>query len=582
MKGTCLDLLVVIAVALLAIGPVLYLGFPEGHSTGLDLHWAKEFSAQFWAGNLYPRWLGASFHGFGAPTFFFYPPLPFWWSSLLLPLFGGEIAPWQSLGTAAAAIALLSGAGCYLWLHEAVASRFASIIGALLYLLAPYQFAINFHVRTAYAEYFGAAVLPFVFLAAIRAARGSNLAILGLAAAYASLIMAHLPTTLMVSIFPGLIPFFIASRPKIPLACTRVWLGMILGIGLSAMYLVPALALQQLVDADSWWKGYYRFDRWFLFNDEESPHPIMVALCEIVYLGTVGAAVLVLAAMAATKYFRDLGSQRARTALLSTLMIVVAALMCLRWSRPVWDNLVELQKIQFPWRFMGPLEFATATLIAHCVAHHAGLVSAWRRPQLVLWALPVFALLLFTWVATSPTLQVDRSLANHFTKAAIAGVEAPEYGTSFAPQLATEPEIRDNEKNYPALLSWGREVKMLDGSARVSVEVWDPPGRIVVLIGETDGARLVLPHFYFPTWNAAMIQPDGEQVALQARPSDEFGLIELMAPPGGNYRLVVTGRRLPIEQVGFLISAVALVAFIFLGARFARVGSSENDLGPHS
>jgi len=73
--------------------PLLSRGFRvDGHDFWAHTTWGGHFARQFWAGDLYPRWLVDHDEGLGRPTFF-YPPLPFWLTARLGPLFPGESAP---------------------------------------------------------------------------------------------------------------------------------------------------------------------------------------------------------------------------------------------------------------------------------------------------------------------------------------------------------------------------------------------------------------------------------------------------------------------------------------------------------
>ena len=71
--------------------PVLITGFPAlTHDGRVHEVWYTNFAAQFWSGDLYPRWLQNVDMGLGGPTFFFYPPTPFFITSLFQPIFAGQ------------------------------------------------------------------------------------------------------------------------------------------------------------------------------------------------------------------------------------------------------------------------------------------------------------------------------------------------------------------------------------------------------------------------------------------------------------------------------------------------------------
>jgi hypothetical protein len=66
--------------------PAIINGCINGHDFANQIVWSKHFSAQFLQGEFYPRWLQNMNAGFGSPTFFFYPPIPYYFTSLFSPL----------------------------------------------------------------------------------------------------------------------------------------------------------------------------------------------------------------------------------------------------------------------------------------------------------------------------------------------------------------------------------------------------------------------------------------------------------------------------------------------------------------
>src|SRR5262249_51355319 len=89
------------------------------------------------------------------------------------------------------------------------------------------------------------------------------------AAAYAALLMAHLPSALLASV--TVLPLYVLFRSW-RLADRRAAIGYLLrcacaallGIGLAAPYLLPATRLQPWISADLLWFDHYRVDKWFV------------------------------------------------------------------------------------------------------------------------------------------------------------------------------------------------------------------------------------------------------------------------------------------------------------------------------
>src|SRR5262245_9130339 len=90
--------------------PALIFGFPD-HSHDGWIHglWLTHFSEQLWSGDLYPRWLSDLNAGLGSPAFYYYPPFPYYLSSLFKPFFTNDAQGWFRLGLLAALTLIGSG-----------------------------------------------------------------------------------------------------------------------------------------------------------------------------------------------------------------------------------------------------------------------------------------------------------------------------------------------------------------------------------------------------------------------------------------------------------------------------------------
>ena len=113
-EGIRVALALLLACALLML-PLWWQGGSQGHDLFHHLLYGHYFARQLWQGELYPRWLMAMNGGFGSPTFFFYPPLPYYVSALFAgPGAHPQQANYPLLGSATLAL-LLSGVFAYLW-----------------------------------------------------------------------------------------------------------------------------------------------------------------------------------------------------------------------------------------------------------------------------------------------------------------------------------------------------------------------------------------------------------------------------------------------------------------------------------
>lgn len=309
--------------------PALFVADSASHSSVYNYIWTTEFADAFSAGKFYPRWLPDSFEGLGSPTFYFYPPLAYWVSGSFAAM---GISATVANVIAATVFSAASGLAMYRWL--APQTPHASL-GALAYMAAPYHL-YDFYVRGALAEYASFMWLPMI-ITAIGNLRGAR-SICALAAAYAGLLITHLPVALLTTVFlimPFGIKTFLDDR-KVLLPGIAAGL---LGIALAGFYLAPALQLQGAISTNLLWSDYYKPETWFPWNQ---PYPG--------YLLGIPALALALMILGAAKrsYWGTV-----------TAMTAAAALGLIPF---IWD-ISPLAQVQFPWRLLGLVEFTAITAL---------------------------------------------------------------------------------------------------------------------------------------------------------------------------------------------------------------------------
>jgi hypothetical protein len=541
--------------------PLLGTGFPvEGHDFWAHTTWGGHFARQFWAGDLYPRWLIDHNEGLGSPTFFFYPPLPFWLTALLAPLFPGESAPVSALAWVATAMLALSGWFTYLWLRTSVPAT-AAVFAAALYQVAPYHLLIDLYQRAAFAEFCAMTWFPLILLAADRASRGRGRWVLLLAVGTALLALTHVLSLLM---FAPLVPAYaaLAAQPGRRLnAVATTALGMILGLGLSGAYLVPALTLQQHVNMQVLWQGWGHY-RQYLYDRElvlASGGHIFHLLLLMTLLGSIVLAAL-LWRLATSGPAGKAGTERAdrRLAHFWMLVVLASAFLMTRASDPVWQLLPPLQRIQFPWRLATLITVALAALAAYAAASLKPVMALGRR-SLVLAGVCIVSL----WLMVTATngLEILRQTPNPELNP--RAQDAWEYKPRWVQAVDFQPAVRQSKGPD------GRMPKAtLDTGGRIEVVRWRP--RAIGLRVETPRDSVLTVHqFYFPGWQAVL---DGT-TRLAVLPSQPHGLVTVPLP-AGSHSVELRLRMTPNERNGWLLTVlstiVCVVGLLWAGWRVPR------------
>ncbi|HSI00896.1 MAG TPA: hypothetical protein VLA02_09855, partial [Reyranella sp.] len=184
--------------AIVLMLPSLVWGTLPTHSSLHNLTWAEQFAGQFPLVP-YPRWMFESFDGLGAPSFYFYPPLAFWADGAVKGLTLGVLSTSWRLSVTSTVLLWASGWAMYRWLLLETGDRHSALIAGIAYMAAPYHLT-DHYIRGALAEFAAYAPLPLVMLGVALAARRARSGPVVIAVAYAALVMAHLPTALLISL----------------------------------------------------------------------------------------------------------------------------------------------------------------------------------------------------------------------------------------------------------------------------------------------------------------------------------------------------------------------------------------------
>lgn len=535
---------------LLAVGacPSLLIGFPlvdtGGHDQDIALRWLNGFSHGFAAGVPWPRWLIDDQFGFGSPAFFFYPPLAYVGGSILSVVLGLNTDMAIRLGMAGFAtigfvlmwrLALLLGSG----------RRSPFLAG--LYVATPWLAFIDQVDRGAFAEYASIAVLPLVGMVLLVPPARLGLRIVATGAAYALLILTHLPVAVLAAAAGLLCMLLTKDRDRI--GCFLA--GMLLAGALAAPLLVPAMTMQGEISAGFWQLGGEKADSQLLFGG----HNYGRAMTALKYACF---AVFMLVSLA-MRPWRQVG----RNLPLAMLVLCLLGTTILSW--PAWRYLPLLPLVQFPVRLFAiiPLFWVAALAVQDDVP------LAWRRQAVNL--LPA-AVTVFLTLGTLVAQSVDRSFAIRVTTS-----------SQRVPEALRQPLLQAPEY-LPVGADATGHTKIVSGIVLLDRSGW--PGDLPKVVGgngsvterhAANGFTLyvdcpapcqVLAHqFWFPGWQA----DDG---TLKRDPGT--GMIVIDVPAGGHRTVSVMRVLSPQERTGFAMSLAGLVVCMgLIAVSLRRTGRSR-------
>lgn len=577
-SATRLHLLIIFSYAAYLTWPAWADGFLPSRDTLIHLLWSHNFVEQFWAGEFYPRWLGAMNAGLGSPTFFFYAPLPYVLTALLHPLLqlgawlGLPLADpegWRLLGLSASVAVLASGLTCYAWLRRIVPAP-AALLAALFYLSAPYHLTIDLYQRFGFGELWAFVWLPLIIWATDALCRERPLALPALAAALAALLLTHLPTTLL---FSPLLPLYVLwhSPARLRLRIVlRLGLAVLLSALLAALYLAPALLTQANVSLQDMRGQHMDYGYNYLLWGPRFSADLAQ------FNGFLGQIALFMSVICVAGFCF---TRRSRLAGLQPLagywlLIGLATLLIMTpLAAPLWDALPPLQTIQFPWRLLTVLTLAATVLLA------LWLGSLSHQPFSLLSALLLALLLVGLALQTLPTLINYQAMAGSPGPASMAKW-MENIGTRHAgayDYIVDTMRSKDTQEYRPRWVPHNtyfnsRRLQQLASStqqnrAAAGYQLQRLSARHLRLTGSSSAAQwLSMEQFYYPGWQARLSSEAGvgsPTRLLDVRPEPDSGLLQIQLPPG-NHRVDLILTRTWPERLGLIVSFTALLLWLWL------------------
>jgi hypothetical protein len=330
---------------------------PLGHDTGFHIFQSFQFLQGLENGAFYPRWAAEANTGYGSPNFIFYSPLAYylvffvrlWEPSLIMSML---YVIWAGF--------FLSGVSM-LFATRKLFGKPGSLLSAVVYQMLPFHL-IDLYYRGTFAELLAYSWLPlfFYFLVSCRKSVDSRGSMAGLSLSYAGLILTHIATGFIFTIFAGGYLLYELCRPgkKKPVFKTAV--SLLVGLGISAVYLGPAVLERKFVHIGLLSKYIYSYAGIFLF---ESQTPLYERFFRFLYITVILEAFFFLSILMLS---RKLPAMEMRTDSNRFLMIAFIGSLFLTTplSGPVWRLIPQFTILQFPWRWILVMEVSLCFLIA--------------------------------------------------------------------------------------------------------------------------------------------------------------------------------------------------------------------------
>ena len=367
--GVFLGPTIICLAAFIATCPDLIRHTSCGHD--FDFHLASwlDAAASWRHGLFYPHWAPSPNYGAGEPRFVFYPPLTW-----MLGAAFGLIFPWKGVELAITCSFLAAtGLATRMLARQTLDDGPATLAGCGA-LFSGYSMFTAYE-RTAFGELAGGFWIPLLLLLVFRDrnAQGSvwrrafdgSATLLALVIAGAWLSNAPL----------GVMACYLLAAMALTVACLqRSWAPVVrsatavaLGLGLSAIYLVPAAVEQRWVQIrQATDDPGLAIENSFLFGRHANPN---LELHDVELWRVSGIAVLMIGVTFLCIFIAwRRGLLRKRTWWIPLALIPVAVLLLqFPFSLPLWNILPKLRFLQFPWRWLVVVEAPLAIFFATAI-----------------------------------------------------------------------------------------------------------------------------------------------------------------------------------------------------------------------
>lgn len=491
------------------------------------------------------RWVPDMGYGNGFPLFNYYGVLPYYIGGILSFIFG-------FVGAAKTLFLIpivLGGISMY-FLGKELFGKNGALAVSVLYLFAPYR-ALDIYVRGAIAESFAMSLVPFTFYFSLRLIRQNNAKnLLGFSSSLGLFLMCHnIMTMFFIPVLILWISYFLLKESIKNLR--GVLIGFLLGVGLGAFFVFPAILEKNLVQTETLLRGGTDFRAHFvsisqLFLDRSWGYGGSVFGPNDSISFQIGwplwwIVVIVLGFVfikARNKDFKENGI----IGMTGLLTIIFGGSIFLMHNKStfLWEALNPLQYAQFPWRLLTLTIFSGSIfggILVYCTAE--------KYQKFLLIIILVLSIGL-NWQFFKPRDFYPWVNDSHKLSDPLWEIQQKAGIMDYLPVTAYEPFARADDK--PVVRAGQAEIENYKVRSN-----WFTFNALI-----SENSQIEVPVFDFPGWKT---YSDGKEIIHSHQ--NHLGRIRLDLHPGN---FMITGRfeDSPIRSVSNLISLISFGILVLI------------------
>jgi hypothetical protein len=326
-------------------------------------------------GVAYPHWAASANFGAGEPRFVFYPPLTWMLGAAL-----GAVLPWTWVPVAMVFVLLCgTGLGVRAFARRLLPEGAATLAGVAAVLCVYPLFTA--YDRAAFGELAGGFWIPLLLLFAMKDREGGSLgwSTVGLALVVAGCWLSDAPVGVMAMYLLAAVAGAAAVMARSWLPVVRAAMAGALGLGLAAVYIVPAAWEQRWVNvrkASGLGDPGLLIENNWLFGHSSDP-ALRWHDAGLHFVSWLAVAMLTVTVVGMVVVWRRGGFKGGTRRVWVVLGLIPAAVLVLQLpvSLVVWNVLPKLRFLQFPWRWLLVLETPMAVFLTAAVWP----ARRWRR-----------------------------------------------------------------------------------------------------------------------------------------------------------------------------------------------------------
>ncbi|MDQ3181924.1 MAG: 6-pyruvoyl-tetrahydropterin synthase-related protein [Acidobacteriota bacterium] len=520
--------------------PIAFFGIPEAVDMPQHFKFAQTYYESLTTGDGFPNWAGNENFGYGDVGIRFYPPLEYYF----LAVAGILVGNWYDAAWMTFVFWMVSGClGVYFW-TRCWLSKKESAVAACFYAVIPFHLNQLYISFNNYSEFAAASILTFCFAFLTRIFKRDKISdVHGLAIFYALLILTHLPLTIIGSLCLLVYALTFLRRSNFIQPFIKCVIACGIALSASAFYWVG------MITEMSWLKHVSEKFSGGRFSFNEGFFPFYyhaVFFSETAWIIDFAAILTFLFLTSAVVYF--LFKKRGNTDdnpvknVFQTVLPLglFAFFMVTPLSRPIWEIITPLQKVQFPARWMTIVSMCGAVVAAASV--HYLLKGNFLKQRVWSYGCLVF----ISTVALYNFIYIF-------------------HPTSFAPisREKFDNQMQELSENQSFNCWWSvwSKADALKIKEKISVETrqakiisWEAEKKIFQISTGND-AKARIATFYYPLWQATV---NGNPVEIE---KDENGAILIPVSSEKSTVELSFQESLPVR----VASILSLLTWLFLG-----------------